>query len=121
MSPKIIEGDVFKNRRELAVDDYKDLLVDGGTEKVKTLLCEKWKHSPEEITAVPSLTINNTGRLSGAKWYIVGKITKDINIRLNQLNLDAKENIYVYVPVLQQETERFWLDRQFCYRLQLVP
>ena len=83
MSPKIIDGDIFKNRRELAVDDYKDLIVDGGVDKVKTLLCEKWKHNSEEIIAVPSLTINNAGRLSGAKWYIMGKITKDINILLN--------------------------------------
>ena len=112
MSPKIIDGVVFKNRRELALDDYKDLLVDGGIEKVKTLLCEKWKLSPEEITAVPSLTINNAGRLTGAKWYIMGKITKDINIRLNQLNLEAEDDIFVTVKNIDTAMFPFYNKRR---------
>ena len=42
MSPKVITGEVFKNRKELGEEDYKDLIVDGGIEKMKTVMKEKW-------------------------------------------------------------------------------
>ena len=78
MSPNIIEGDVFKKRKELPQEIFKDLIADGGAEKVKALLTEKWKYSPSEITAVPSLTVSTEGRLSGAKWHVLGRLPKGI-------------------------------------------
>ena len=57
MSPKVISGDIFKNRKEIDIEIYKDLIADGGSEKVKNVLVEKWKHDSSDILAVPSLTV----------------------------------------------------------------
>ena len=84
MSPKTITDDVFKHRKALSQDDFKDLLVDGGTDKIRMLLISKCKVLPVEIIAVPCLTVNNVGRLSGARWCIMWNIGKDINIMLQQ-------------------------------------
>ena len=88
MSPKVISGEIFKNRKEIALETYKDLIADGGVEKIKTVLVDKWRHNPGEIIAVPSLTINTAGKLSGAKWYVIGKLAKDDDIFLCIKNLE---------------------------------
>ena len=112
MSPKTITGDVFKHRKELSQDDFKDLLVDGGTDKIRTLLTSKWKVVPEEIIAVPCLTVNNVGRLSGARWCVMGNIGKDINIKLQQLNTEAEEDIYVTIKNLDTAVFSFYNKRR---------
>ena len=112
MSPKTITGDVFKHRKELSQDDFKDLLVDGGTDKIRTLLTSKWKVVPEEIIAVPCLTVNNVDRLSGARWCVMGNIGKDINIKLQQLNTEAEEDIYVTIKNLDTAVFSFYNKRR---------
>ena len=95
MSPRIITDNVFKHRKEIGSEDLNDLVVDGGTEKVKKALIEKWKCEPEGLIAVPSLTVNSAGKLSGAKWYTMGIIPKEINIKVNQLHIEAEEDVYL--------------------------
>ena len=112
MSPKVISGDVFKNRKEISVEFYKDLIVDGGCEKIKNVLVEKWKHNPAELIAVPSLTVNNAGRLSGAKWYVFGKLSKDINLKLTQLNSDADDDIFISIKSLEMSVFPFYNKRR---------
>ena len=63
MTPIPITGEIFKNRRELPQEIFKDLIVAGGVGKVKELLQDKWKQVPTDIIAVPSLTVNSEGRL----------------------------------------------------------
>ena len=81
MSPIVISGEVFRNRKELPQEIFKDLVAAGGVEKVKKVIQENWKQAPTDIIAVPSLTVNNEGRLSGAKWYVTGQLPKDINLK----------------------------------------
>ena len=100
MSPKVISGEIFKNRKEIALETYKDLIADGGVEKIKTVLVDKWRHNPGEVIAVPSLTINTAGKLSGAKWYVIGKLAQDINLKLTQLNSDADDDIFLCIKNL---------------------
>ena len=95
MSPREITSDIFKNRKEINRDDLTDLIVDGGTDKVKKALVENWKCEPEGLLAVPSLTVNSAGKLSGAKWYTMGIIPKEINIKVNQLYTEAEEDVYL--------------------------
>ena len=92
MSPKIITDNVFKHRKEIGSDDLNDLIVDGGTDKVKKALIEKWKCEPEGLMAVPSLTVNSAGKLSGAKWYTMGIIPKEISIKVNQLHISEESS-----------------------------
>ena len=76
MSPIVISGEVFRNRNELPQEIFKDLIAAGGVEKVKQVVQEKWKQAPTDIIAVPSLTVNHEGRLSGAKWYVTGQLPR---------------------------------------------
>ena len=112
MSPKVISGEVFKNRKEIALETYKDLIADGGVEKIKTVLVDKWRHNPGEIIAVPSLTINTAGKLSGAKWYVIGKLAKDINLKLTQLNSDADDDIFLCIKNLEMSVFPFYNKRR---------
>ena len=114
MSPKVITGEIFKNRNEIPVDTFKELIADGGMENIKTVLVDKWKHNPDEIIAVPSLSINNAGRLSGAKWYVIGKLTKDINLKLTQLNSDADDDIFICIKNLEMSMFPFYNKRRNC-------
>ena len=97
MSPIVISGEVFRNRNELPQDIFKDLIADGGVEKVKQVIQEKWKQVPTDILAVPCLTVNTEGRLSGAKWYVTGQLPKDINLKLSQLNSEAEDDLYICI------------------------
>ena len=112
MSPKVISGDVFKNRKEVEIEIYKDLVADGGTEKVKTLLVEKWKHDASDILAVPSLTVNSEGRLSGAKWFVMGKLPKDINLKLTQLNSEADDDLFICIKNVELSMFPFYNKRR---------
>ena len=40
MSPKVITGEIFKNRKEISVETFKELIADGGIEKIKTVLVD---------------------------------------------------------------------------------
>ena len=57
MSPIVISGEVFKNRNELPQEIFKDLIAEGGVEKVKKVVQDKWKQAPTDIIAIPSLTM----------------------------------------------------------------
>ena len=112
MSPKVITGEVFKNRKELGQEDYKDLIVDGGTEKIKSVLKENWKYDGEELLAVPSLTVNSMGKLAGARWYTMGKIPKEINLKLNQLYTEAEEDAYLSIKNVDTASFQFYNKRR---------
>ena len=112
MSPKVITGEVFKNRKELGEEDYKDLIVDGGIEKIQTVLKEKWKYDGEDLLAVPSLTVNSMGKLSGARWYTMGKIPKEINLKLNQLFTEAEEDAYLSIKNVDTASFQFYNKRR---------
>ena len=112
MSPIIIEGDVFKHRKELPQEIFKDLIAAGGAEKVKALLTEKWKYSPPDIVAVPSLIVSTEGRLSGAKWYVHGRLPKDINLKLSQLNTEADDDLYICIQNMDLSVFTFYNKRR---------
>ena len=112
MSPKVISGDVFKNRKEIPIETFKDLIADGGVEKVKKVLVDKRKYNPADIIAVPSLTVNNAGKLSGAKWYVIGKLSKDINLKLTQLNSDADDDIFICIKNMELSVFPFYNKRR---------
>ena len=112
MAPITIEGDVFKHRKELPQEIFKDLIVAGGAEKVKALLTEKWKYSPPDILAVPSLMVNTEGRLSGAKWYVTGRLPKDINLKLVQLITKADDDLYICIQNMDLSVFPFYNKRR---------
>ena len=112
MSPVIITGEVFKNRKELPQEIFKDLIAAGGVEKVKQVIQENWKQVPTDIIAVPSLTVNNDGRLSGAKWYVTGQLPKDINLKLSQLNSEAEDDVYICIRNMDLSMFTFYNKRR---------
>ena len=112
MSPIVISGEVFKNRKELPQEIFKDLIAAGGVEKVKQVIYDKWKQVPTDIIAVPSLTVNNEGRLSGAKWYVIGQLPKDINLKLSQLNNEAEDDVYICIKNMDLSMFTFYNKRR---------
>ena len=112
MSPIVISGEVFKNRNELPQEIFKDLIAPGGVEKVKQVIQEKWKQVPTDIIAVPSLSVNNEGRLSGAKWYVTGQLPKDINLKLSQLNSEAEDDVYICIKNIDLSIFTFYNRRR---------
>ena len=112
MSPIVISGEVFRNRKELPQEIFKDLIAAGGVEKVKKVIQENWKQAPTDIIAVPSLTVNNEGRLSGAKWYVTGQLPKDINLKLSQLNSEAEDDVYICIKNMDLSIFPFYNRRR---------
>ena len=112
MSPIVISGEVFRNRNELPQDIFKDLIAAGGVEKVKQVVQEKWKQVPTDILAVPCLTVNTEGRLSGAKWYVTGQLPKDIKLKLSQLNSEAEDDVYICIKNMDLSIFPFYNRRR---------
>ena len=112
MAPKNISSDIFKNRRELPSEIYDNLVVDGGIERVKQLLQEKWNYSPEHIVAVPCLTINNVGKIGGVKWHIAGVLGREINFKVTQLNPNAEEDTFVCIKNIDLAIFPFYNKRR---------
>ena len=99
MSPRIIEDQIFNNRKEITTDVIRDLEFSEGAENLKDLLVTKWKHCPDDTVAVPCLTVNTVGKVSGAKWYLVGKLMREVNVKLTQLNSDADDDVVLSIKI----------------------
>ena len=112
MVPKIIEDPVFVNRKEISGEIVKDLIFEGGVLKVKELLTNKWKVNPDEVIAVPSLNINTAGKVGGAKWYVVGKLGKDVNMKLTQLSTEAADDVVLCIQNLEFDIFPFYNKRR---------
>ena len=68
MAPITITDDVFKDRREIQQSTLVDMVVKGGSAKIKEALVSTWNINLEQqILAVPSITLNTEGKISGAK------------------------------------------------------
>ena len=112
MAPKTIEGSIIKNRKAITNEVVSDLICDGGVERVRDLLTDKWKHNPDDVIVVPTLTINTAGKISGAKWHVLGKLTKDVNIKLTQLNSEADDDAIINIKNLELGIFPFYNKRR---------
>ena len=98
MAPKVIDHDVIKFREELSNDVIEKLLIDGGAEKVKESVTN-WGYSIEnEIVAVPIMIVGQEGKLTGAKWQVVGGI-KPKAVKAQQIWPEAEKDIFVEMKI----------------------
>ena len=95
MAPKVIESEVFKNRKELTNDTIEKLVVKGGSVALRESLSNTWGYDPNEKIAVPTIVIAGDGRIGGVKWSILGKSEKKATIRGIQLWPDCQEDIII--------------------------
>ena len=112
MAPRAISSDVFKNRKEIPKEVIEQLLADGGIEKVKTLMVEKWGYSAEQLVALPCLTVNTEGRISGAKWHVIGVLGREVNLKLSQLNPEADEDTFICIKNIDLSIFSFYNKRR---------
>ena len=112
MAPRAISSDVFKNRKEIPKEVIEQLLADGGIEKVKTLMVEKWGYSAEQLVALPCLTVNTEGRISGAKWHVTGVLGREVNLKLSQLNPEADEDTFICIKNIDLSIFSFYNKRR---------
>ena len=60
MSPKVIESDLFKNRKEIDHETLGKLVVKGGPVAIKETLKE-WGYEENDKVAVPTITVAGDG------------------------------------------------------------
>ena len=112
MSPKVITGEVFRNRKELPNEVVENLVVDGGVERIKAMIQERWGYAAEEPVVLPCLTLNTDGKISGAKWHTLGLLRREVNLKLCQLNPDADEDIFLCLRNLDLSVFPFYNKRR---------
>ena len=112
MVPRVICSDIFKNRKEIPRDVIDQLVVDGGIEKVKALMLEKWGYSAGDIVALPYLSVNTEGKISGAKWHVVGVVGREVNLKLSQLNAEADDDIFICIRNIDLSMFSFYNKRR---------
>ena len=112
MSPRIITSELFRNRRELQNEVIENLIVDGGVERVKTMIQERWAYAPDEVVVLPCLTLNTEGKISGANWHTIGVLKREVNLKLAQLNPEADDDIFLCLRNLDLSIFRFYNKRR---------
>ena len=108
MSPKVIESDLFKNRKEIDHETLGKLVVKGGPVAIKETLKE-WGYEENDKVAVPTITVAGDGRIGGVKWTVIGKANKKVTIKALQLWPEGcEEDVHICMEVPEFDTFNFY-------------
>ena len=98
---------MIKYRKELDNESIGKLIVKGGAMTVKETL-KTWNYGDTDNIAIPTLTIGGDGRISGARWTVIGKAAKKTTIKAIQLWPDCEDEVYISLDVPDFENFLFY-------------
>ena len=107
MAPKAITSELFKNRKEITKDIFEKVIVKGGPIAIKETLTQ-FGYNEGDIVAIPTIVIAGDGRIGGTKWSVLGKSSKKVNIKTNQLWPEVTEDAYINLEVPEFDTFTFY-------------